>query len=254
MKKTLLLKFCDNLDERINRHKDIDILDCTPVVYMNTVLGYELVDGLTNEEGMPFYRLMAPSSIMEELSSCPDVYDKVSRAWNKMVGDLLFGYAQDVYSMPLPKEFVYWLLNNENVNYVMIGEKYSPHEAVLTFEGQTLHEDVVLPIVKRIAHHWSELSEKPEYLAFTATEMHRPSRFWQEIAKLDIYLKTNISILLYNDVLAEIESEKRWKEEQRKTEVARKESQTVYHRSYESDTSWYERGLELFVGSWAEYP
>ena len=118
--------------------------------YFCNYLEYELVDGLRMPDGTPCYKEMRPGSLLLAFAAeHEEAYQSILRQWENIQRDLLReAPAPDTrYEVTLPKEYIDWLLSQEEYIYQKVGEKLAANN-ILSLSAEDLYEEIITPMIK----------------------------------------------------------------------------------------------------------
>ena len=118
--------------------------------YFCNYLEYELVDGLQMPDGTPCYKEMRPGSLLLAFAAeHEEAYQSIPHQWENIQRDLLReAPAPDArYEVTLPKEYIDWLLSQEEYIYQKVGEKLAANN-ILSLSAEDLYEEIITPMIK----------------------------------------------------------------------------------------------------------
>lgn len=131
MNKTFLIKTNESVLPDIVKQTDATIIDgCLKNLFFS-YLGFELVDGLHDDNNIPYYRLLQPTQILldfEKIES--EGFNELFREWLGILEDLFINGIEQYLSIKnfkfrLSQELVDWLLVSNDSLYNNIGIKLS---------------------------------------------------------------------------------------------------------------------------------
>lgn len=136
MNKTILIKINASTLPSIVERTDATIIDGSLKNLFCTYLGYELVDGLHDDNNIPYYRLLRPSQILLDFEKGnPKSFNELFREWQGILENLFINGIEQYSSIKefkfrLSQEIVDWLLVCNDSLYNNIGMKLSKSENI----------------------------------------------------------------------------------------------------------------------------
>lgn len=131
MNKTILIKTNESALPNIVELTDATIVDGSLKNLFYSYLGFELVDGLHDDNNIPYYRLLRPAQIMFTFERVnPEVFNELFREWQGILEYLLINGIEQYsiikeFKFRLSQELADWLLVCNDSLYNNIGMKLS---------------------------------------------------------------------------------------------------------------------------------
>lgn len=155
MHKTILIKTNDSALPDIVKRTDATIIDGGLKNLFLSYLGYELVDGLHDDNNTPYYRLLRPAQILLDFEKVnPEAFNELFSEWQAIFECLLINGIEQYSSMEFKflflQELAKWLLVCNNSLYNNIGMKISNSANISIKIGHEQFDEIVSYLVQDI--------------------------------------------------------------------------------------------------------
>lgn len=167
MDKTILIRTNASDLPDIVEQADATIIDGSLKNLFCTYLGYELVDGLCDNNNIPYYRLLRPSKILLDFEKVkPDSFNELFREWQGILEFLFVNgipnndHSSLVFKFHIPKGLTDWLLGCGDSSYYNIGVKICQKPNISITIGNEQYDEIISYFVQKIKQEIDNVDNK----------------------------------------------------------------------------------------------
>lgn len=175
MGKILLIKTDYAMLSNFENSNNIYVLDCTLIDIFCSIVGYEILAGLTNDNGRSLYRVTRPAFLLSKYKNINhEVYKQIVSLWLDILTNALQkGNCENAHLL-LPHEYIHWLQNHEDPIYTIVGENLAKQNGNIVFDAQELYHEIILAIRQRIRCILSK-EQSIETIIFSNSSLNKDS-------------------------------------------------------------------------------